>query len=162
MVTFVLVVLLSSLTGPAFADATADVKAHEEAFARSCNAGDVQGVVGLYADDARLVWPGRGEEGKGKADVEKMVTNLCKGTKDLKLVLESVEAIPLDDAHVATLAHWADSFTRADGKHVSFKVRSTEVLVKSGGAWRYLVDHASVGLPPPAPPTGARRHRRER
>ena len=151
MTKHVLLALVCSLPAVAFADPAAEVKAHEEAFARACVAGDVAAVVALYADDARLVWPGAGEEGRGKADVERMVTSFCKKTKDLKLTLTTVEAVPLDDAHVATVAHWESSATAQGGKHVSAKVRSTEVLVKSGGAWRYLVDHASVGQPAPRP-----------
>jgi len=158
MTKHVLFALLYSLPAVALADLAADVKAHEEAFARACVAGDVAATLALYADDARLVWPGAGEEGRGKADVERMVTNFCKKTKDLKLTLTSVDAVPLDDAHVATVAHWESSATGPNGKRASVKVRSTEVLVKSGGAWRYLVDHASVGQPMPRP---AARHPRK-
>ncbi|TMA64774.1 MAG: SgcJ/EcaC family oxidoreductase [Deltaproteobacteria bacterium] len=151
MTTQALIALVCVLPAVALADLAGDVKAHEEAFARACVAGDVAAVVALYADDARLVWPGAGEEGRGKADVERMVTTFCKNTKDLKLTLTGVDAVPLDDAHVATVAHWESSATAPGGTRVSAKVRSTEVLVKSGGAWRYLVDHASVGQPPPRP-----------
>jgi uncharacterized protein (TIGR02246 family) len=151
MIKHVLFALVCSLPAVALADLAADVKAHEEAFARACVAGDVAAVVALYADDARLVWPGAGEEGRGKADVERMVTDFCKKTKDLKLTLTGVDAVPLDDAHVATVAHWESSAAGPGGKPVSAKVRSTEVLVKSGSAWRYLVDHASVGQPAPHP-----------
>jgi len=151
MTKHVLIALVCSLPAVALADMAADVKAHEEAFARACVAGDVAAVVALYADDARLVWPGAGEEGRGKVDIQRMVTSFCKMTKDLKLTLTAVDAVPLDDAHVATVAHWESSATAQGGKHVSAKVRSTEVLVKSGGAWRYLVDHASVGQPAPRP-----------
>jgi len=158
MTKHVLFAVLCSLPAVALADLAADVKAHEEAFARACVAGDVAATVALYTDDARLVWPGAGEEGRGKADVERMVTNFCKKTKDLKLTLTSVDAVPLDDAHVATVAHWESSATGPNGKQASVKVRSTEVLVKSGGAWRYLVDHASVGQPMPRP---AARHPRK-
>src|SRR6059058_4308230 len=151
MTKHILFALVCSLPAVAQADLAADVKAHEEAFARACVAGDVAAVVALYADDARLVWPGAGEEGRGKADIERLVTNFCKHTKNLKLTLTSVDAVPLDDAHVGTVAHWESSATGPGGTRVSAKVRSTEVLVKSGGAWRYLVDHASVGQPPPRP-----------
>jgi len=157
MTKHILFALVCSLPAVAQADLAADVKAHEEAFARACVAGDVAAVVALYADDARLVWPGAGEEGRGKADVERLVTNFCKHTKNLKLTLTSVDAVPLDDAHVGTVAHWESSATGPDGKSASVKVRSTEVLVKSGGAWRYLVDHASVGQPAPHAPHAARR-----
>src|SRR5881409_3084553 len=127
MTTQALIALVCVLPAVALADMAADVTAHEEAFARACVAGDVAAVVALYADDARLVWPGAGEEGRGKADIERMVTNFCKKTKDLKLTLTSVDAVPLDDAHVATVAHWESSATSPDGKRASVTVRSTEV-----------------------------------
>ena len=98
MTKHVLFALLCSLPAVALADLAADVKAHEEAFARACVAGDVAATLALYADDARLVWPGAGEEGRGKADVERMVTSFCKKTKDLKLTLTTVEAV--------LRAHW--------------------------------------------------------
>src|SRR5438093_12657138 len=96
MTTQALIALVCVLPAIALGDMAADVKAHEEAFALACVAGDVAAVVALYADDARLVWPGAGEEGRGKADVERMVTSFCKKTTDLKLRLTTVEAVPLD------------------------------------------------------------------
>src|SRR5438876_11449930 len=111
MTKHVLIALVCSLPAVALADMAADVKAHEEAFARACVAGDVAAVVALYADDARLAWPGAGEAGRGKADVERMVTIFCKNTKDLKLTLTGVATVPLDDAHLATVAHWESSAT---------------------------------------------------
>src|SRR5947207_12971921 len=99
-------------------------------------------------------------EGRGKADIERLATAFCKHTKDLQLTLASLDAVPIDDTHVATVAHWEMSATAPDGKKLSAKVRSTEVLVKTGGAWRYLVDHASLGRPPA--PTATPRARRRR
>src|SRR6058998_2238502 len=101
MTRHILIALVCSLPVLALADLAADVKAHEEAFARACVAGDVAAVVALYADDARLVWPGAGEEGRGKADVERLATAFCKRTEDLKLTLSSLDVVPLDDTHVA-------------------------------------------------------------
>ena len=160
MTRHVLVALVCMLPALARADLAADVKAHEEAFARACAAGDVPAVVALYADDARLVWPDAGEEGRGKADIERLATAFCKRTEDLKLTLSSLDVVPLDDTHVGTVAHWEMSVTAPGGKKLSAKVRSTEVLVKTGGAWRYLVDHASLGRPPA--PTATRRTRMRR
>jgi hypothetical protein len=31
------------------------------------------------------------------------------------------------------------------------RLRTTELIHKSGGKWRYLADHASLGLPPTPP-----------
>src|SRR5438552_2410363 len=160
MTRHVLVALVCALPALARADLSAEVKTHEETFARACAAGDIPAVLALYADDARLVWPDAGEEGRGKADIERLATAFCKHTNDLQLTLASLDAVPIDDTHVATVAHWEMSATAPDGKKLSAKVRSTEVLVKTGGTWRYLVDHASLGRPPA--PTATRRTRRRR
>src|SRR6266436_5364232 len=98
--------LMMMLAGPALADPTADARGVEEAFARACGAGDLKGVMALYADDAIAVWPGR--------------------------------------------------------RRLTTVVRSTEVLVKQDGTWRYLVDHASIGQPRPRQVAAARRGRRLR
>src|SRR2546427_1559657 len=160
MTRHVLVALVCALPALPPADLSAEVKTHEETFARACAAGDIPAVLALYADDARLVWPDAGEEGRGRADIERLATAFCQHTHDLQLTLASLDAVPIDDTHVATVAHWEMSATAPDGKKLSAKVRSTEVLVKTGGAWRYLVDHASLGRPPA--PTATRRTRRRR
>jgi len=163
MTAWMTLALLCALAGPALADPTADARAHSEAFARAWNAGDVQGALALYVDDAVVVWPGRKEEARGRAGIEKLLTDVFQGTKERKLVLESIEARALGDAHIATVGHWDSSFTGPDGRRVTERVRTTEVLVRSGEAWRYLIDHASVGQPPPAPPAApTRRQRRAR
>jgi hypothetical protein len=36
-----------------------------------------------------------------------------------------------------------------DGKPMTARVRTTELLHRSNGKWRYVIDHTSIGLPPP-------------
>lgn len=156
--------LLSALAGPARADPDADARAHGEAFARAWNAGDMQGALALYADTAAVVWPGQGEEARGKAEIEKLLARAFLGAPGRQLVLKTATGTPLGDRHLATVCHWESSFIAPDGKRVTSQVRSTEVLVKESAGWRYLVDHASAGLPPGrgTPPSPARRQRRAR
>ncbi len=154
--------LMVMFAGPALADSTADARGVEDAFARACGAGDVKGVMALYADDAIAVWPGQGAEAKGKADIEKMAAALCKERGGAQFALKSLEALPLGDAYIVTVAHWEDTMTGPGGRRVTTEVRSTEVLVKKDGAWRYLVDHASIGTPRPRQAAAARRERRMR
>ncbi len=154
--------LMAMLSASALADPMADARGVEEAFARACGAGDVKGVMALYADDAVAVWPGQGAEAKRKADIEKMAASLCTGRPGASMALKSLEAFPLGDAHIATVAHWEDTGTRPNGTRVVVPVRSTEVLVKKDGAWRYLVDHASIGTAPARARAAARRARRTR
>ena len=150
------------VAGPALADPTADARGVEDAFARACGAGDVKGVMALYADDAIAVWPGQGAEAKGKADIEKMAAALCRERGGAQFALKSLEALPLGDAHIVTVAHWEGTMPGPGGRRITTEVRSTEVLVKKDGAWRYLVDHASIGTPRPRQAAAARRERRMR
>jgi len=123
--------LMAVLARPALADPTADARGVEEAFAHACSAGDLKGVMALYADDAIAVWPGQGAEANG-------------------------------DAHIVTVAHWESTLAGPGRRRLTTEVRSTEVLVKKDGAWRYLVDHASIGQPRPRQAAAARRARRMR
>ena len=140
----------------AFADAAADAKAHSEAFARAANAQDVKAVLALYADDARVIWPGQGEEAKGKAAVEQLVTASLKAfPKDSRIVLKSQEATPLGNGYIATVGQWEQSFTGPDGKPQTVEVRTTELIKKQGAKTLYVVDHASIGMPPAPQPRGS-------
>src|SRR5437899_6978298 len=154
--------VMMMLAGPALADPTADARGVEEAFARACVAADLKGVMALYADDAIAVWPGQGAEAKGKADIEKMAAALCKKGSGTQFALKSLEALPLGDAHIVTVAHWEGTVAGPGGRWVTPGVRSTGVLVKQDGAWRYLVDHASLGQPRQRQAAAARRGRHMR
>ena len=142
------IVIVPLLVTSAFGDVSTEIKALEDAFARACQAGDVESVVSLYADDAIVIWPGQGEEAKGKAGVAKLAIGLCKNTKDLKLNVKSLEAKSLGTDHIAVIGHWQISSTGADGKTVVAEMRATEILIRSKGKLLYLIDHGSVGLPP--------------
>src|SRR5438046_8646088 len=156
----VLPLMMMMLAGPALADPAADARGVEEAFARACSAGDLKGVMALYADDAIAVWPGQGAEAKGKADIEKMAATLCKEGSGAQFTLESLEALPLGAGPIVTVAHWASTLAGPGRRRLTTEVRSAEGLGQEDGAWRYLVDHASVGPPRPRQAATARRARR--
>jgi uncharacterized protein (TIGR02246 family) len=142
--------LLLFVAVPALADPAGDAKAQSEAFARAWNARDLKAVLALYADDARVIWSDEGEEANGKAEVEKLLTNaMNRFPKDGRVVFKSQEAIPLGNGYIATVGHWELSFTNDDGKKQTVQTRSTEVIRKQGRKTLYVIDHASVGTPPP-------------
>jgi len=57
---------------PALADPITDAKAHSDAFQKAFNSGDAAAVVSLYDEQARLVWPGEGDEAFRKAEIRKV------------------------------------------------------------------------------------------
>ena len=143
-----LLALLSFVSIPVFADPVADAKAHSEAFAPAWNDRDLKRVLALYADDARVIWSGEGEEANGKAEVEKLLTNAMQSfPKDGRVVLKSQQVVPLGNGYIATVGRWELSFTNDDGKKQIVQIRSTEIIRKQGGKFLYVVDHASVGTP---------------
>jgi len=145
---FAVVLLLATV---ARADPAADAKAHSDAFARAINAGDKKAVVALYADDARVIWPGAGDEANGRAAIEKLVDETLKAFPEAKLTLKSQQAIPLGNGYIATVGHWEQSWKNAEGKTETAQVRTSEVIHKQGKRTLYVIDHASIGLAPPPP-----------
>ena len=140
--------LLCLAASPVLADAEADARAHSDAFARAFNAHDAKAMLALYADDARAVWPGQGDEGKGKTDIAKLIDGLLKAFPSSTLTLKTQDAVDLGNGYIATIGHWEQSFTTPDGQAATAAVRTTEILRKRGGKTLYVIDHASIGLPP--------------
>jgi uncharacterized protein (TIGR02246 family) len=134
---------------PAFAGPTDEATAHSKAFENAVNARDAKAIIALYAPDAHVVWPGQGEEANGKAEIEKLVANFLKVLpKDAKIVLRSQTAVPLGGSQVATVGHWQESFTDARGEKQVADIRTTEIIKKVKNKTFYVIDHASIGLPP--------------
>ena len=133
---------------PALADPASEGRAHSEAFARAMDARDIAAVLALYADDARVIWPGQGEEATGKAEIEKLVANtLAHFPKDSRLRLKSQDAIPLGDEYIVTISRWEQSYAGSDGAMRTADVRATEIIRRVGRGSFYVVDHASFGRP---------------
>jgi hypothetical protein len=97
---------------------------------------------------------GEGEVARNKAAIKQLILNFftafCPdkhkkvGYKDV-----SFDAIPLRPNYIMIIR--VVDVTDKDGNLA--RLRTTELIHKSGGKWRYLVDHASIGVPPPVPAT---------
>ena len=144
--------LVAVFATTAFGEATTTARAHDEAFGKACGAGDIKAVMALYADDAFVIWPGDGEEARGKAAIEKLATGLCDPKLGTKAVLTSVVGVQLDPVHIAIVGHWDFTQNGPDGKPTTSQIRTSEVIQKGAHGWVYIVDHASIGLPPPPAP----------
>ena len=63
-------------------------------------------------------------------------------------MLKSVVGRELGSGYVVTDGRWELVTKNPDGTSTVAIVRTTEVLKETAGKWRYVVDHASVGVPP--------------
>jgi len=139
--------ILCLAAAPALAATADDATAHSKAFERAVNARDGGAILALYSPDARVVWPGQGEEAHDRAGIEKLISNFLKNLpKDAKITLKSQTAIPVGGGYIATVGHWDESFTDADGKKQTADIRTTEVIKKERGKTLHVIDHASIGL----------------
>jgi uncharacterized protein (TIGR02246 family) len=151
--------LLVVSTSPVLADAKADDAARglDEAFLKAAEAGDLAGVMALYADDAEVIWPGLGEEAHGKKAIEPLARDFIAALKSgTKLVLKSVTARRLGPDVVVNSARWEEIGTGPDGKPTTKTLRTTEISTMEGNKRVFLVDHASIGWPPTPPAAGGR------
>jgi ketosteroid isomerase-like protein len=95
------------------------------------------------------IFPGLGDEAKGKEAIGKMAIGICKSGTAKQV---SSDARSVGGDYIMNIGRWEQAATGPDGKPVTVVIRTTELLHKGAdGKWRYLVDHASIGLPPPPP-----------
>jgi ketosteroid isomerase-like protein len=131
-------------------------------FAAAVASGSIDAVLDCYANDARVMFPGQGEEARGKAELRRLLERSIADMKAQPIEQKSADTIAIDADHLLNVGRWELRTTGPDGKPLVMTVRTTEVLVKEGTTWRYFIDHASVGLPPPPPPPAAPRRSTKR
>ena len=146
------VMILLALATNARADALAIAKAHDDHVNHAVLTCHPQEMIDLYEDNAVAIYPGEGEIAHNKSEIEKLVKNFStafcpdehkkKGYKDI-----SFDATPLGPKYIMIVR--VMDVTDKDGNLA--RMRATEVIHESGGKWRYVFDHASIGVPP-APP----------
>ncbi len=148
---FGIALILLSAVGVDAADLAQAIRDHFAAVARACERGDVPAVLALYDRGARVIWPGEPEEARGRDELAQLVADACRPDREVTLELASVEARPLGTEYATAVLHGEYGMRTPDGRLVSFRIRATHVLVHREDGWRILVDHASIGLPPPRP-----------
>jgi uncharacterized protein (TIGR02246 family) len=150
------VALIFTFAAAAYADAVAEAKAVNDAFTKAFEACDVPAVMDLYEKDAVVIWPGQGEFALGKASFEKIVKAYCSAPSKPSLKVVSSDARPVGRDHIIHFGQMDAAVTGPDGKPATLRLRTSELLHKSGGKWRYEIDHASAGIPPPPSADGGK------
>jgi len=147
-------VLLAALPTAARAGDVPSAIAHEisQKFVTACEGGKVSDALALYADDAVVVYPSEGARADGKVELAKVLADLCEeGLGKSKWLGGRGAWLGSGENTIVATGTWETAGVDADGKPVSVIVRTTEVLVKTADGWKYKLDHASVGVPLPAP-----------
>jgi uncharacterized protein (TIGR02246 family) len=110
---------------------------HYELYAAAFNAGDSDGLLELYADDAVLISE-PGQVARGSAALKEALGGFLalKGTMDLRL-RGTIEGPSL----AITYGAWAIAATGDDGQSINMSGESTEVVAKQpDGTWRIVID----------------------
>jgi uncharacterized protein (TIGR02246 family) len=120
----------------------------DQAWIKAAQAGDVEGLVALYAPDAVLYTPGV-LEAKGTDAIRKEYTGMLGAftIKDAKIdcVYETHGDVSMGWGRFSMTA-----VPKAGGAPETWSGRVTAITKRINGKWVYTVDHAS--MPMPAPP----------
>jgi uncharacterized protein (TIGR02246 family) len=126
------------------------VKDLDKAFVKAAKAGDIEAIVKLYAPDATLYMPDE-MMAKGTEAIRESFRKFFEPSTvtDMTLTYESSQAS--GNLAVASGRFKMTTQPKAGGEPQTMEGRFTSVAVRKGGKWMYVVDHASMPIPP-APP----------
>jgi ketosteroid isomerase-like protein len=140
--------LLAASPSAARAVTEAEAMAQSKAFERAMNAKDVKALAVLYADEARVIFPGQGEEATGQADIERLLTETVEAFEGAQTTLASQKVVPLAGDFTGVVGRWVIVFKEPDGSAHTVHLRTSQVLKKDGDRTLYVLDHQSIGVQP--------------
>jgi uncharacterized protein (TIGR02246 family) len=118
----------------------------DQGWVKAMKANDLEATVALYAPDAVAYYPDG--EYKGKDAIRKSWIDFLAAFTVKDATSEATYETTGDTS--LGWGHWSlTAVPKAGGAPVVMKGRATVVVKKIGGQWLYVVDHASVPLPPP-------------
>jgi ketosteroid isomerase-like protein len=121
----------------------------DKAFVDAFNKGDAAALAHLYWDSPDVVsFPPDVMQARGIAGIKEASGKSFDAMKGAKLELTESHQIPAGDV-VIGWGLWKISMTGPDGKPMGMTGRYSDVKAERDGKWVYLIDHASVPLPPP-------------
>ena len=140
-----LVLCAGLLAAPVFGQGT---KTLDEAWMKAAKAGDVEGLVKLYAPDAVTYMPDE-MKAKGTAEIRESFKKFL-GASTVREMSLTPEYSTTSGNLAVTSGHFSMTIEpKGGGAAQTMEGRYTSVAVKKNGKWMYVVDHASVPMPPP-------------
>ncbi len=135
--------------GPNNEEMIAAAKALDQQFIDAYNNLDVDGVMACYWNSPELVsYPPGNMVEHGPAEVKHGLTDFFNSVPALKLELTETHYKVVGDA-VLGWGLWHMEIPTPDGQSMEMNGRFLDVKAKRDGKWVYIIDHASVPLPPP-------------
>lgn len=124
------------------------IKDLDNAWVKAAKAGDVEGLVKLYAPTAVTYMPDE-MRAKGTAEIRESFRKFLGASTVRELTLTQDF-----ETRSGSLAASSGSFSmtvepKTGGAAQTMEGRYTSVAVRKNGKWMYVVDHASLPLPPP-------------
>jgi uncharacterized protein (TIGR02246 family) len=118
----------------------------DQAWTKAMKANDLEAIMALYAPDAVAYFPDG--DFKGKEAIRKSWTDF--------LAMFTVKDATSEGTYETTgntslgWGYWSITVVpKGASEPMLLKGRATVVVKRIGGKWLYVVDHASVPLPPP-------------
>jgi ketosteroid isomerase-like protein len=123
-------------------------------FLTGVNAGRVDSVMATYWNSPDLVSFGLTGLGAHGYDAVKADWAGILATPGIKLEFMNANNEPLGEV-VAGQGNFKLTIPNGNGEAAEVVGRYTDIKAKRDGRWVYVLDHASVPMPPPAPPSGS-------
>jgi uncharacterized protein (TIGR02246 family) len=143
-----LVLGIALLSSPVLAQ---DTKMLDDAWLKAAKAGDADALTKLYAPDAVTYMPDE-MRAKGTAEIRESFQKFlgANTVKEMTLTQEFEKTSGDLAASSGTFSMTVEP--KAGGTAQTMEGRYTSVAVRKNGKWMYVVDHASVPMPPPPAP----------
>jgi uncharacterized protein (TIGR02246 family) len=142
-----LCILTALFSTPLFA-ADSGSQALDNAFVKAVKAGDIEAVVGLYASDATLYPPGE-MAAKGRDAIRAVWGGFLSANTVTECRLSETGYRTTGDTSIGWGRFSMTVQPKAGGAPFTLEGRFSDVAVRKGGKWHYILDHASAPLPPP-------------
>ena len=134
--------------GPTPAEMVGAANALDQRFADAFNKADVDGMMATYWNSPDLVSYAPDSSTRGWEAIKASAAETFKGMPGAKLELMNVR----NDVHgtvVVGSGNWKLTIPAAKGPATVIEGRFSDVKAQKDGKWVYVIDHASVPLPPP-------------
>jgi uncharacterized protein (TIGR02246 family) len=124
------------------------IKDLDNAWVKAAKAGDVEGLVKLYAPTAVTYMPDE-MKAKGTAEIRASFQKFLGASTVREMTLAQEFETASGDLAASSGTFSMTVEPKTGGAAQTMQGRYTSVAARKNGKWMYVVDHASLPLPPP-------------